>query len=161
MHPRVQWVCSDSGCVCVCVYVCMREREREWARMGEQVCENVCPHTCVNQGMTNEISSPDIHYHKNTHMSLRGAAVSISMLISTHVTYSTRQLRWHNWRRARTDGKTSRDASITKSITIDHSVKIRAHKGVRIWDKGIFCIKHAENIGVICKIGISSHAITG
>lgn len=61
MHPRVQWVCRLSvhvwmrACVCVCV--------REEARMGEQVCVCVSVYlrTCVYPGMTNEITSPDIH----------------------------------------------------------------------------------------------------
>lgn len=44
-----------------CVYVCMCVYVREQAHMGEQVCEYVYLHTCVYPGMTNEISSPDIH----------------------------------------------------------------------------------------------------
>lgn len=45
---------SQSACACVYVYV------REHVRMGGQVFEYVYLHTCVYQGMTNEISSPDI-----------------------------------------------------------------------------------------------------
>lgn len=60
-------------------------------------------------------------------MSLRGAAVSISMQISTNKTYTILQQRGHNgWQRRL---KTSRDTLISKSITIDHSVKIRGPGG--------------------------------
>lgn len=63
-------------------------------------------------------------------MSLRGAAVSISMQICTNKTYTTLQQWGHNgWQRRL---KISRDTLITKSITIDHSVKIRGHKGGRV-----------------------------
>lgn len=44
-----------------CLYVCMCVYVREQARVGEQVCEYVYLHTCVYPGMTNKISSLDIH----------------------------------------------------------------------------------------------------
>lgn len=140
MHPRVQWVCG------LHLNVCM------WDSMHAAVVW-----VCEPAGMTNDISSPDIHLNKNTCMSLWGAALSISMQIST-----TNHTALHST----TDGstcwwKTSRDTSITKSITIDHSVNIRGHKAGRMCDKGIFCMKLAENIGELCRIGISPDAISG
>ena len=161
MHPRVQWVCSLGLHVCTCARARVCVYKREHTRMGGQVCEYVYLHTCVCPGMTNKtllltfinIKTPICHSgellealasspppHQQTH-----ALSNNSVDTTDGSTY------W--W-------KTSRDTSITWSITIDHSVKIRGHKGGRTWNKGIFCMKHAENIGALCRIGISSRAIT-